>query len=395
LHGTAGHLAIFVGTKVAAKEHSEFINYMDLIDGMPPGLYEIVISDKSEGEVGGELLTGDFNVRIEERSLDDIRALGVNNMDDEREFETVARLSALNNAMYSAFVQPRLKESVTPQTASAVLDMQPLRLKYAMFSDKNPLMHLVPPLSEKARAKRVHPEPDNPYVKTQEAVSKMIEQWLETVGRLRDQTLEAIFHGFYGARGTQAWMGVLPNGRPRPKPGESPNQQAAVAARIEHLRAAMDEGGPLEAIVRALVYIAKGQESVDARSFEVLRRTLQEHPNITLAHYKAVVREQWAMLTIDEAAAMKALPKLLPSDASKRRAMLEKIKDIRTAAGELEGEAKRRMVYVQELFEIKSSPTPARRRTPNAAPMRAKSRSMVPGGATKNSRQNRPVAEKV
>ena len=38
LHETAGHLAIFVGTKIAAKEHSEFINYMDLIDSLPPGL---------------------------------------------------------------------------------------------------------------------------------------------------------------------------------------------------------------------------------------------------------------------------------------------------------------------------------------------------------------------
>ena len=65
LHETAGHLAIFVSTKVAAKEDSEFINYMDMIDSMPPGLYEIVITDKSEGEIGGELLEGDFNVRIE------------------------------------------------------------------------------------------------------------------------------------------------------------------------------------------------------------------------------------------------------------------------------------------------------------------------------------------
>ena len=84
LHETAGHLAIFVGTKVAAKEHSEFINYMDLIDGMPPGLYEIVISNKSDDPLGVELLAGDFNVRIEERSLDDIRALGCNNIEDER-----------------------------------------------------------------------------------------------------------------------------------------------------------------------------------------------------------------------------------------------------------------------------------------------------------------------
>jgi hypothetical protein len=30
-----------VGTAVAAKEHAEFMNYMELIDAMPPGLYEI------------------------------------------------------------------------------------------------------------------------------------------------------------------------------------------------------------------------------------------------------------------------------------------------------------------------------------------------------------------
>src|SRR5215475_4279679 len=108
---------------------------------------------------------------------------------------------------------------------------------------------------------------------------------------------------------------------------------------MEHLRGTMDQGGPLEAVVRALVYIAKGQKSVDARSFEVLRRTLEEHPDVSMARYKAVVREQWAMLTINEAAALKALPKLLPSDPVRRRAMFEKIRAIRTAAGELEGEA--------------------------------------------------------
>jgi len=41
-----GHLAIFVGTKVAAKDHAEFINNMELIDAMPPGLYEIRITEK-------------------------------------------------------------------------------------------------------------------------------------------------------------------------------------------------------------------------------------------------------------------------------------------------------------------------------------------------------------
>jgi pimeloyl-ACP methyl ester carboxylesterase len=372
LHEHAGHLAIFVGTKVAAKEHSEFINYMDLIDGMPPGLYEIVITDKGEGEVGGELLTGDFSVTIEQRGIEDIIALGCNTNEDEREFDTVARVSAINNALYSTFVQPWLQASVTPQMASAVLQSQPLRTKYAMFSDKNPMMRLVPQLADKARAERKAPGPDNPYLKMQDQVSKAVTESLEAFGRIRDQTQEAIFHAVYGSPWVQAWLGTPPKGtRVRPKPGVSPEQRAAIAERIEHLLATMEGGGPLEAIVRALVYIAKGQKSIDARSFEVLRRTLKEYPNITLAHYKAVVREQWAMLTIDERAAMEALPKLLPSDVAKRRAMFEKIREIRTAAGELEGEAKRRFEEVRRLFNIEARPAAAPTKGKPRQPSRA------------------------
>ena len=88
-----------------------------------------------------------------------------------------------------------------------------------------------------------------------------------------------MFHAVYGSPWLQAWLGVTRgNGRPRPKPGTSPDQKAALAAKIEELRTTMDQGGPLEAAVRALVYIAMGQRSVDARSFEILRRILEGVP---------------------------------------------------------------------------------------------------------------------
>jgi len=351
LHETAGHLAIFVGTKVAAKEHSEFINYMDLIDGMPPGLYEIVISNRSDGDVGGDLLAGDFNVRIEQRSLDDIRALGCNSEADEREFAAVARLSELNNTLYTTFVQPWLRPWITPQFASTILAMQPLRLKYAMFSDKNPMMSAVGSLADTARAERKSPEADNPFVKAQEQVSEMMTKSLETYGQLRDQTLEAMFHAFYGSPFVQAWLGVTSkDGRVRPKPGTSPEQQAALAERIETLQKTMDQGGPLEAAVRALVYIAMGQGSVDARSFEALRRTLKAHPEVKLSRFKAIVREQWARLTIDMKAALEGLSRMLPADTALRRKLFDEIKSIRTAAGELDGESRRRLDEMEELF---------------------------------------------
>ena len=50
LHQSIGHLGIFVSGKVATKEHGEFTQCMDLIDLMPPGLYEAVITGVDEGD---------------------------------------------------------------------------------------------------------------------------------------------------------------------------------------------------------------------------------------------------------------------------------------------------------------------------------------------------------
>lgn len=351
LHPTAGHLAIFVGTKVAAKEHGEFINYMDLMDCISPGLYEIVISDRSEDEVGVELLAGDFHVRIEARDLSDIRALGCNTPDDEREFDAVARVSAINNSLYSTFVQPWLRMIVTPQLAAMVRAMQPLRVSYAMCSDQNPFMRCIAPAAESARAERKTIANENPFLKLQEQVSEMTKQSLEALGRFRDMAVENIFHSVYGSPWLQAWLGV-PRGdvRPRPKPGSPPEYHAALLAAIDRHRRTMDQGGGFEAALRSLIYVLRGQESVDARSYQVLRRELESHPELTLARFKAAARDQWAKLSIDPSAAIAALPHMLPTDADARRKLLDEIRTVATAAGELEGEALRRLREIEEIF---------------------------------------------
>ena len=352
LHETAGHLAIFVGTKIAAKEHSEFINYMNLIDGLPPGLYEIVITDKGKGESGGELLEGIYNVRIEARGLEDLWALGGNSIEDEREFEAVAHLSESTKGFYTTFVRPWIRPFITPHLVSTLLRMQPLRLGYALFSDNNPLMRGVARLAEKAHAERKPAGPNNPFLKIQEQVSDMMAASLQALGNLRDKSAVAVFHAIYGSPWVQGWLGVTPHGgRPRPRPGTSPDREAALAAMVAELRATMAEGGPLEATVRAGLYIVGGQHAIDAHTFEVLRRTLKAHPDITLDHFKAVVREQWARLVIDERAALQALPRLLPADAAARRALCDEIRAICTASGELGEEAGRRLDEMKVLFE--------------------------------------------
>ena len=261
-------------------------------------------------------------------------------------------MSQINNGLYSTFVQPWLKAFLTPQITSVVLALQPLRLKYALFSDKNPFLLGVAPLAEKARVDRKTLNPDNPILKVQEQVSEVVTKGFEALGDLRDHMVETIFHTVYGSPWLQAWLGVTPkNGRVRPKPGTSPDQIAALAAKNEELRTTMDQGDSVEAEVRALVYIVMGQRFVDARSFEVLRRSQKAHPEITLARFKAIVREQWARLTIDQEVALKALTRLLPEDASTRRGLFKEIRAIETAAGALDGEARRRLEEMEVLFD--------------------------------------------
>ena len=47
---SVGHLGIFVSGGVARKEHGEFSSNIDLIDVLPPGLYEAVFEAKTDGD---------------------------------------------------------------------------------------------------------------------------------------------------------------------------------------------------------------------------------------------------------------------------------------------------------------------------------------------------------
>ena len=86
---------------MAKKEHDEFASNIDLIDVLPPGLYEAVMTPKEEaGPSDDDLVGGNYLVRFEARTLDDIRALGGNSIEDERQFAAVARLSEINLGLY-------------------------------------------------------------------------------------------------------------------------------------------------------------------------------------------------------------------------------------------------------------------------------------------------------
>src|ERR1700761_8193341 len=143
VHESVGHLGIFVSGGVAKKEHSEFSSNIDLIDVLPPGLYEATFEAVSDDTVNADLASGKWIMRCEKRTLDDIRAMGGNSLEDERRFATAKRVSEINLAAYRKFIQPWIKGAVSPRMAEWMQNLHPLRLQYEAFSSQNPFMATV------------------------------------------------------------------------------------------------------------------------------------------------------------------------------------------------------------------------------------------------------------
>ena len=135
VHQKVGHLGIFVSGGVARKEHSEFSSNIDLIDLLPPGLYEATFERKGADTANPDLSAGDWVMRCEQRTLDDIRALGGNDPADDRCFAAAARVSEINLALYRAYFQPFVRAFANPVAAEWLQNLHPLRLSYELFSD--------------------------------------------------------------------------------------------------------------------------------------------------------------------------------------------------------------------------------------------------------------------
>jgi pimeloyl-ACP methyl ester carboxylesterase len=353
IHESVGHLGIFVSGGVAKKEHGEFSSNIDLIDTLPPGLYEAIIENKGDDTANPDLVTGNWVMRCETRTLDDIRALGGNDAADERRFATAARISETNLALYRTFVQPWVRACSSAPMADWFQQLHPLRLQYELFSNANPLMTPVATLAEQVRQNRRPVAADNPLLAAQESVSQNIVATLDAWREASEAMTERTFLWLYGLPSLQAAAGVDPAGtKPLRKAPKSPLHTELLHKRIAELKAHIPVGGLREAVVRSLLYVGMARASVDERAFETVRRIRQTHGDIPLSQFKTLVREQYNMLLIDRDAALAAIPAMLPGDADTRRGALDLIRRVLGARGELSAEDKTRLDEVTRLFEV-------------------------------------------
>jgi pimeloyl-ACP methyl ester carboxylesterase len=356
IHESVGHLGIFVSGGVAKKEHGEFSSNIDLIDTLPPGLYEAVFEDKGENTTNPDLASGNWVMRCEARTLDDIRALGGNDMADDRRFAAAARVSEMNLSLYRTFMQPIVRAMVPAPVADWIRQLHPLRLQYEVFSDQNPFMAPVAGLAEQVRANRKNVDKDNPFLVAQENMSKRIEGALDSWREASEAWAERMFLGIYGSPTLQAAVGVDPSGTQRlRKASKNPLHRDLLQKRIAELKALIATGGLRAAVVRSLIYVGMNRAAVDERGFELARRIRETHGDMPIAEFKDLVREQFNILLIDQKAALEAIPSLLPPDLESREKAYELIQQVLRARGDLSAEDSDRMKEIARLFGVEGA----------------------------------------
>ena len=352
IHESIGHLGIFVSGGVARKEHDEFASNIDVIDVLPPGLYEAVLRHKAPDDANPALAHGDYIASFEARTLDHIRALGGNDDEDERRFATVARLSEINYGLYRTLVSPWLRAWTSELSAETLRRLHPLRLQYELASDTNPLMRPLADAANQVRQARRPAAPDNIFLAWQSDVSRRIVESLDAWRDARDNLQEQIFLGVYGLPFVRALVGEgTSNEPPRQQHPKEPMHRAMVERQIAELKARMAQGGLREAAIRAMLYIAMADGSADERAFAVLRQIRAEHGGgLTLAEFKALVREQFFMLLVDEDAAMIAISEIARRSPDRISDVVGALRRVATARGPLAGDRADRLARVERLF---------------------------------------------
>lgn len=366
MHDKIGHLGIFVSSSVASKEHDKFIQNIDLIETLPPGLYEAVFMEKSDKTEHPELASGNYVLTFEPRKLDDIRKIGSNDAQDDRCFLTAKRISENVHGLYESYVSPWVRAFVTEQSAEFIRQCHPIRIRYKMFSDRNPFMTGVEHFAQRVRENRKPVSKDNVFLQMQTKMAESIVAALDSYRDIRDNNTEKFFFEVYGSRLFQSALGLRRADIYAKSAGRDVDRERDIQNRMQELARLADVGGLPEALARALLYAVRGGDGFDEREFKMLKQLCDASPTLpkmSQSEFKALLRQQHEILVLDEKAAMESISRLLDNstDAAAQEA-LSAIHTVVKTSGEFTADERRRLQDLEKYF-VPSHTTPRRRAT--------------------------------
>jgi hypothetical protein len=293
---------------VAKRETAELAGALELIDTLPPGLYEAIITDTHPEMPGLEYTDGRYLIQFMPRTTDDILALD-DGRKDEQAFEVVNRVSQINQGLYDTFASPIVKAMSNEATARVLRETNPARLERWFFSDMNPWMLWVKSMAETVRANR------RPV--------GQIEQALDQYRDVRDEMSERMFKAIYESPWLAAAVGADAQNLGRRGPQSTTWEQDELKRlKRQEFEAGVEQGTLLDAWARLVIYVRPEGVGVDERPFNMVRRMIEElkPENVPpLAALKAAVKRQAFILALDEERAIAALPKLAPEMRHRRQ----------------------------------------------------------------------------
>jgi len=315
LHENIGHLGIFVSGKVARREHKEIIGSYDMIEYLPPGLYEMVIEDGDPLKVPAK----DLLVRFEAREIEDILALDDGMTDEEEQFPLVAAVSDRNDQLYNTFFSPWVKLFANPFSAELLKQLHPLRITRYGISDLNPFVFPVSMWAPYVKENRRPVSDENFFVKVEKSMSSFIETGLNNISSMQAFMSETIFQTVYDQTSWLNWY--YPEAKPaRETPQEMIARRRERKAREKKDRdrwmAAMEKGGFVEGLIRIIVAISSADRILDREEFikiQQITRTHERLKDIEIAEFRKIAKEQARIFQTDMDRAIETLPVLLPT----------------------------------------------------------------------------------
>ncbi len=321
LHKTIGHLGIFVSGSVAQKEHASFIGLVDLIETLPPGLFEMVIEDRNPEAPGAALIPGRWHTRFERRTIADVEAI-CGDRGDERAFEVVRRVSEANRDLYTLLVAPAVRALASEPAAAAARALHPLRAQRWALSDLNPLLWPLSGLAPMVAEHRRPCAPDNPFRVAERMAADSVAHSLRAMAEARDRAAHAIFEASYATPLARAAVGLA--GAPPPRPlGADPARRALAEREAAELRAAAGDGTVLDGIVRLLLLAIEHAGGMDEVTFRALRALAEELPpeqRVPPARAREAARRQALLLRLDRRAAVEGLGRIFVTEDARRLA---------------------------------------------------------------------------
>ncbi len=299
IHQDIGHLGIFVAGSVAKKEHKEIIANFDLIDYLPPGLYEMIIE--------GDIRSGDFTTRYEGRTFADIAAFD-DGAADEEDFSVVAKVSEANDKMYRFWMRPWVKLWTTELSAEILRNLHPLRTQRYLFGDLNPLMRPIERMASVTRQNRKPAAPDNPLALMEKEFSGLMEGLLNIYRDHSDTAQEYLFQMIYG----NGWLRRFFTPEKEEVPGAISGYERED---YDRRMLVLEKGGVAAGLIRVIVAMARAENGLKRRHFDISEEIARTHKVLSKIHpaqFKKIVKEQAGILQTDEDRAIRALSILIP-----------------------------------------------------------------------------------